>query len=129
MQLSIAPLIQRLRCALRHAFEAHITWQAERLAGPIVFCAMPTPIETQAAPPAPAWQALPGLAIELGSTGYQIRLNLGQATPRLPSRYTLINPEGLIECWGVNLAAIKLHAESLVRDRAEFVCEAKGWTP
>jgi hypothetical protein len=93
------------------------------------FRALQAPIEAQRAAPAPAWQALPGLVLGLGSTGFEIHMNLGHATPRLPSRYTLINPEGLIECWGVDLAGIKQHAERLVRDRAEFVCAPTGWLP
>lgn len=93
------------------------------------FNALQSPIEPQRAAPAPAWQALPGLVLSLGSTGFEIHMNLGHATPKLPSRYTLINPEGLIECWGVDLAGIKQHAERLVRDRAEFVCQPTGWLP
>lgn len=93
------------------------------------FKAMQVPIEPQRAAPAPTWHALPGLVIGLGNTGFEIHLNLGRPTARMPSRYTLINPEGLIECWGVDLASMKQHAERLVRDRAEFVCTPTGWLP
>lgn len=93
------------------------------------FKALQVPIELQRSPPPPTWQALPGLVLGLGDTGFEIRMNLGHPTPRLPSRYTLINPECRIECFGADLAGIKLHAERLARDRAEFACTRTGWLP
>ena len=128
--MNLAQLIQLLSNAWRKTGGVYPT-QPPSLPEPgeIFFPRMETPIESQPAPAEPQWHALPGLVIELGDSGYQIRMNLGKATPQMPSRYTLINPEGLTEGWGVDLAAVKRCAENLVRDRAEFVCEAKGWMP
>ena len=129
--MNIIDLIKRMRTAW-NAAEPIAEQKPDTFApGPVqpAALAMAALIEAQRAPRAPQWHALPGLVLELETTGFQIRLNLGCATPKLPSRYTLINPEGWIECFGVDLARIKLHAERQARDRAEFVCDAKGWRP
>lgn len=93
------------------------------------FKALQAPIEPQQRPAAPVWSPLPGQRIELGSTGFQIVLNVGTFTPHLPGRYTLITPEGTIEVWGFDLGRIKAYAEERAAERAQFVCSSEAWKP
>ncbi len=94
--------------------------QEKLLPGMLVF---PKPAQP-AQPPAFRWHAVPGGAIELGDTGFAIRLNGGPPTPQRPNRYTLVNPEGQIDGFGPDLARLKAWGEQLAAERAEFV-----WLP
>lgn len=93
------------------------------------FKALQAPIERQQRPAAPVWAPLPGQRIELGSTGFQIVLNVGTYTPSLPCRYPVINPEGTIEVFGFDLGRLKTYAEERAAERAQFVYSSEAWKP
>lgn len=77
----------------------------------------PRPLDLQAVN---SWHALPGYMIELGTTGYQIRLN--QHMRQMP--YSVTDPDGRLVAVGGDLAGLKAFAENLARQRAEFTCSA-----
>ena len=72
------------------------------------------------APPlalAPTWQALPGQVIELGATGFQIKLDTRPMHPL----YLLVAPEGWTVLGGADLPTLKSLGERFARERTEFV--------
>jgi hypothetical protein len=83
--------------------------QCERMARP----APPQPCAT----PEPTWQALPGQMIELGDTGFQIRLDVRPMHPL----YLLVAPEGWTVLGGADLPVLKQLGERFARERMEFV--------
>ena len=86
--------------------------------------AEPTPIKPVAQAemavtpaPGPSWKALPGQVIELGDTGFQIKLDTRPMHPL----YLLVAPEGWTVLGGADLPVLKQLGERFARERTEFV--------
>lgn len=80
-----------------------------------------------AAPPATPlaqWNALPGGVLELGTSGFQIRL---RTDPRL-TPYMLTDPDGREIVHGFDFPGMKSIAENQARWRAEFACGVNAWS-
>lgn len=64
----------------------------------------------------PQWVAVLGQRLELGATGFEIRLMSDPHT--MP--YHVFDPDGRRMAWGGDLQGLKRFAEQHARDRAEF---------
>jgi len=113
-------LLARLGSALRSRF----SFPSKEIAA-IDSATAPQIIPPPRNPNGSAWQPLPGNMIELGSTGFQIVLDVSPRTPL----YTLRAPEGWLIGWGSDLAGLKQLGERYARERLEFVYTERLWKP
>lgn len=74
-------------------------------------------------PQEPTWHSLPGGVIELGTTGFQIRLSHDPDAPT----YIGMDPEGRHITAGHNLEAMRTLMETCARWRREFDPPPGGW--
>lgn len=79
--------------------------------------------QNQPDPPAPQWHSLPGGVLELGDTGFLIRLHLD---PKVWA-YSAHDPEGRQLMTGNHLGQMKTALEECAAWRTEFNPPAGGW--
>ena len=66
--------------------------------------------------PVNPWHALPGNVLELGASGFQIRLTASDTA----HFFTLFSPEGCVCCSGFDMDAVKAFGEKLAGWRAQL---------
>lgn len=97
--------------------KAIITHWLDALRASLVLALTPSPVAESVAPITPQWSAMLGDTIELGTSGFTIRLEPKRGCPA----YTLYSPEGELMARSPNMQALKEYGERSAAWRAEFM--------
>lgn len=94
-----------------------ITHWLDALRASIILAFTPPPVAESLAPITPQWSAMLGDTIELGASGFTIRLEPKLGCPA----YTLYSPEGELMARSPNMQSLKEYGERSAAWRAEFL--------